>query len=125
VKRLIIALAAALMVSPALAEAPPPDAVPRQVSMRIICLPTPSRMIEVLGEKFGEAVIASGELAPDTGFIVFSNRDRTSSSIVISKRDGTCLVWSGRSPEGLSFILAAEPIDYPEPIPPMPEGTET
>ena len=120
-----LALALALIAAPVMAEAPPPDAVPRQVSMRIICLPTPSRMIEVLGEKFGEAVIASGELAPDTGFIVFSNRDRTSSSIVISKRDGTCLVWSGRSPEGLSFILAVEPINYPEMSPPMPSGTET
>ena len=124
-KALILALA--LVMSPVMAQSPTPplDAVPRQVTMGIICLPTPSRMIEVLGERFGEAVVASGELSPDTGFIVFSNRDRTSSSIVISKRDGTCLVWSGRSAEGMAFILAVEPIEYPEPLPPMPDGTET
>ncbi len=120
-----LALALALIAAPVMAEAPPPDAVPCQVSMRIICLPTPSRMIEVLGEKFGEAVIASGELAPDTGFIIFANRDRTSSSVVISKPNGTCLLWSGRSEPGLSFILAVEPINYPEMSPPMPSGTET
>jgi len=25
----------------------------------------------------------------------------------------------------MAFILAVEPIDYPEPLPPMPDGTET
>ena len=127
VKRLIIALATALIASPVMAQSPipPPDAVSRQVTIGIICLPTPSRMIDVLGERFGEAVVASGVLSPDSGFIVFSNKDRTSSSIVISKPGGTCLVWSGRSAEGMAFILAVEPIEYPEPLPPMPDGTET
>ncbi len=121
-----LALILALMVSPVMAQTPdrPPDAIPRQITMGIICLPSVMRMVEVLGERWGEAIVASGDLG-GSNFYVFANEKKTSSSIVISKPGGTCLVWSGRSAEGLSFILAAEPIDYPEPLPPMPSGTET
>jgi len=122
----VLALALALIAAPALAQTPdrPPDAIPRQITIGIICLPSVMRMVEVLGERWGEAIVASGDLG-GSNFYVFANERKTSSSIVISKPSSTCLVWSGRSPEGLSFILAAEPIDYPEPLPPMPSGTET
>ena len=121
-----LALILALMVSPVMAQTPdrPPDAIPRQITMGIICLPSVMRMVEVLGERWGEAIVASGDLG-GSNFYVFANERKTSSSIVISKPSSTCLVWSGRSPEGLSFILAAEPIDYPEMVPPAPSGTET
>ena len=123
-KRLVLALA--LFAAPVMAQTPdrPPDAIPRQITMGIICLPSVMRMVEVLGERWGEAIVASGDLG-GSNFYVFANEKKTSSSIVISKPGGTCLVWSGRSAEGMAFILAAEPIDYPEPLPPMPDGTET
>jgi len=126
VTRLVLALALALIAAPVMAQTPdrPPDAIPRQITMGIICLPSVMRMVEVLGERWGEAIVASGDLG-GSNFYVFANERKTSSSIVISKPSSTCLVWSGRSPEGLSFILAAEPIDYPEMVPPAPSGTET
>ena len=122
----VLALALALIAAPALAQTPdrPPDAIPRQITIGIICLPSVMRMVEVLGERWGEAIVASGDLG-GSNFYVFANERKTSSSIVISKPGGTCLVWSGRSAEGMAFILAAEPIDYPEPLLPMPDGTET
>ncbi len=121
-----LALALALIAAPALAQTPdrPPDAIPRQITMGIICLPTVMRMVEVLGERWGEAIVASGDLG-GSNFYVFANEKKTSSSIVISKPGGTCLVWSGRSAEGMAFILAVEPIEYPEPLLLMPDGTET
>ena len=124
-KALILALA--LMVSPVMAQSPipPPDAIRRQVTIGIICLPTVMRIVEVLGERFGEAIVASGELGGGSNFYIFANAKKSSSSIVISKPNSACLVWSGRSPEGMAFMLAVEPIKYPEPLPPMPEGTET
>ena len=125
-KLFLTGLMAGFFLAPALAQTPdrPPDAIPRQITMGIICLPSVMRMVEVLGERWGEAIVASGDLG-GSNFYIFANERKTSSSIVISKPGGTCLVWSGRSAEGLSFILAAEPIDYPEPLPPMPSGTET
>jgi hypothetical protein len=104
---------------------PPPDAIRRQVTIGIICLPTVMRIVEVLGERFGEAIVASGELGGGSSFYIFANAKKSSSSIVISKPDSACLVWSGRSAEGMAFMLAAEPIDYPEMVPPAPSGTET
>ena len=122
----VLALILALFAAPVMAEAPdrPPDAIPRQITIGIICLPSVMRMVEVLGERWGEAIVASGDLG-GSNFYVFANEKKTSSSIVISKPGGTCLVWGGRSAEGMAFILAVEPIDYPEPLPPMPDGTET
>ena len=122
----VLALALALIAAPALAQTPdrPPDAIPRQITIGIICLPSVMRMVEVLGERWGEAIVASGDLG-GSNFYVFANEKKTSSSIVISKPGGTCLVWSGRSAEGMAFILAVEPIEYPEPLLPMPDGTET
>ena len=125
-KLFLTGLMAGFFLAPALAQTPdrPPDAIPRQITMGIICLPSVMRMVEVLGERWGEAIVASGDLG-GANFYVFANEGKTSSSIVISKPSSTCLVWSGRSAEGMAFILAAEPIEYPEPLPPMPDGTET
>jgi hypothetical protein len=122
-----LALALALIAAPVMAQSPipPPDAIRRQVTIGIICLPTVMRIVEVLGERFGEAIVASGELGGGSSFYIFANAKKSSSSIVISKPDSACLVWSGRSAEGMAFMLAAEPIDFPEMVPPAPSGTET
>ena len=126
-KLFLTGLMAGFFLAPALAQTPdrPPDAIPRQITMGIICLPTVMRMVEVLGERFGEAIVASGELGGGSNYYIFANAKKSSSSIVISKPNSACLVWSGRSAEGMAFILAVEPIEYPEPLPPMPDGTET
>jgi hypothetical protein len=118
-----LALATGLMAGffmPAYAEdrSPPDDVTARLVRMQIFCVGSMVRMATLLGDKFGEAPVAMGQLTDTDSFLIFVNKERSSSTIVIAKQRKeeveVCMVWSGRTEPGLTFALNPSP-QFPEP----------
>jgi len=106
----------------ALAEdrTPPDDVTMHSVQIQIYCVPTMQRMMGLLLEKFSEVPVAMGMLNQNDSWLITTNRDATTSSILIAKRNkeetSVCLVWSGDSQgvPGLTFSLNPSP-QFPEP----------
>jgi len=117
-KKLLLLLA--LVVSPAVAENPPKGIKPTQVMMQLFCADSFGYLTEVLANEFRQVPVMMGYLKEgvdaDT-FVYFVNKDKTTSSIVITKRRGnkeeSCVVWSGRSPSGMSLSMNPNP-QFPE-----------
>jgi len=111
-KKLILTLA--FIVSPALAQTPPkpPDMYDLKVPFLLHCVKSFERMIEILHDDFGEAPIAMSHMSPTSTMVIFTNKDRTQSTIVITKKTATeeeaCMAWSGTS-DGMSFSLNPNP----------------
>ena len=118
-------LALALIVTPVMAIEPPDDVQPRAVQIQLYCVPTMSRMAEIISDTWGESGVAVMEMSATTTITIFANEDHTSTSVVVSRtgKDETehCLAWSGTSPDGFGFVVNPEPI-FPEK---KPDGTET
>ena len=104
---------------------PPDDVQPRVVQIKLYCVPTMSRMAEIISDTWGESGVAVMEMSATTTITIFSNEDHTSTSVVVSRteKDETehCLAWSGVSPDGFGFVVNPAPI-FPEK---KPDGTET
>jgi len=115
----------ALIVTPVMAIEPPDDVQPRVVQIKLYCVPTMSRMAEIISDTWGESGVAVMEMSATTTITIFSNEDHTSTSVVVSRTGKNetehCLAWSGTSPDGFGFVVNPEPI-FPEK---KPDGTET
>ena len=113
-KNLLLALL--LLVSPAMAQSPPEGIRPVTVQMQLFCTDSFEFLMDMLAIEFQEAPVMMGYLKegdePNT-LVYFVNKDRTQSTIVITKknkvREEACIIWSGRSPSGMSFSLNPEP----------------
>jgi hypothetical protein len=118
VKKLLLALS--LLVSPAMAQSPPEGIRPVMVKMQLFCADSFDFLMNVLAIDFQEAPIMMGYLKegddPNT-LVYFVNKDKTQSTLVITKknkvREEACIIWSGKSPSGMSFSVNPEPY-YPE-----------
>jgi len=123
VKKLLLALM--LLVSPVMAIEPPDDVQPQVVQIKLYCVPTMSRMAEIISDTWGESGVAVMEMSATTTITIFANEDHTSTSVVVSRTGKNetehCLAWSGTSPDGFGFVVNPEPI-FPEK---KPDGTET
>jgi len=114
-----LALALALIAAPVAAEESdvPRDVVSRTVRMQIFCVGSMVRMATLLGDKFGEAPVAMGRLNDTDSFLIFVDKYRSTSTIVIAKQRKetveVCMVWSGRTEPGLTFALNPSP-QFPE-----------
>ena len=122
-KNLLIALA--LFVSPAMAQeapspTPPAGIKPIQVRMQLFCADSFEFLMDMLAIEFQEAPVMMGYLKegdePHT-LVYFVNKDRTQSTIVITKknkvREEACIIWSGRSPSGMAISINPAP-EFPE-----------
>jgi hypothetical protein len=117
-KKLLLALS--LLVSPAMAQSPPEGIRPVMVKMQLFCADSFDFLMNVLAIDFQEAPIMMGYLKegddPNT-LVYFVNKDKTQSTLVITKknkvREEACIIWSGKSPSGMSFSINPEPY-YPE-----------
>jgi len=122
-KKLLLSLA--LIVTPVMAIEPPDDVQPQVVQIKLYCVPTMSRMAEIISDTWGESGVAVMEMSATTTITIFANEDHTSTSIVVSRTGKNetehCLAWSGTSPDGFGFVVNPEPI-FPEK---KPDGTET
>ena len=122
-KSLLLSLA--LIATPVMAIEPPDDVQPQVVQIKLYCVPTMSRMAEIISDTWGESGVAVMEMSATTTITIFANEDHTSTSVVVSRtgKDETehCLAWSGTSPDGFGFVVNPAPI-FPEK---KPDGTET
>lgn len=117
-KKLLLALS--LLVSPVMAQSPPEGIRPVMVKMQLFCADSFDFLMNVLAIDFQEAPIMMGYLKegddPNT-LVYFVNKDKTQSTLVITKknkvREEACIIWSGKSPSGMSFSINPEPY-YPE-----------
>ena len=117
-KKLLLALS--LLVSPAMAQSPPEGIRPVMVKMQLFCADSFDFLMNVLAIDFQEAPIMMGYLKegdePNT-LVYFVNKDKTQSTLVVTKknkvREEACIIWSGKSPSGMSFSVNPEPY-YPE-----------
>lgn len=117
-KKLLLALS--LLVSPVMAQSPPEGIRPVMVKMQLFCADSFDFLMNVLAIDFQEAPIMMGYLKegddPNT-LVYFVNKDKTQSTLVITKknkvREEACIIWSGKSPSGMSFSVNPEPY-YPE-----------
>ena len=118
-------LSLALIATPVMAIEPPDDVQPQVVQIKLYCVPTMSRMAEIISDTWGESGVAVMEMSATTTITIFANEDHTSTSVVVSRtgKDETehCLAWSGTSPDGFGFVVNPAPI-FPEK---KPDGTET
>jgi hypothetical protein len=126
-KALILALA--LIVSPVMAQPPQPpaDIESSPVQIMVHCVGSLTRMAEILASGWAEVPVVMSELKPDVNFILFSNHNFSTSTLVIHRAskesDSACIIWTGVAANpGGSFVVNANPV-FPEP-PPAPEGTE-
>ena len=117
-KNLLLALS--LLVSPAMAQEPPTGIKPIQVRMQLFCADSFEFLMDMLAIEFQETPVMMGYLKegdePNT-LVYFVNKDRTQSTIVITKknkvREEACIIWSGKSPSGMAISVNPNPI-FPE-----------
>ena len=117
-KKLLIALA--MLVSPAMAQSPPEGIRPVMVKMQLFCADSFDFIVDLLSIEFQETPVMMGYLKegdePNT-LVYFVNKDRTQSTIVITKknkvREEACIIWSGRSPSGMAISINPSP-NFPE-----------
>ncbi len=92
---------------------PPPDMYHEQVPIGIQCVDSLQRMTEILLEHHGEFPIIMSEMSETTTIILFVNAEHTTSSFVVNKNykdtDTTCIIWGGKSPDGMSLIVNPNP----------------
>ena len=117
-KKLLLALA--FVVSPAMAQTPPSDIESSPVQIMVHCVGSLTRMAEILADGWAEVPVVMSELKPDVNFILFSNRDSSTSTLVIHRAskesDSACIIWTGVAANpGGSFVINANPV-FPEPI---------
>ena len=117
-KTLLLALS--LLVSPAMAQSPPEGIRPVTVQMQLFCTDSFEFLMDLLAMEFQESPVMMGYLKegdePNT-LVYFVNKDRTQSTIVITKknkvREESCIIWSGKSPSGMAISINPAP-EFPE-----------
>lgn len=106
-----LALALALIASPALAQTPPIGIKPVTVKMQLFCAESFEFLMNVLAADFDEHPVMMGYLkeGPESAhtLVYFVNKENTNSTLVISKaskdREQACIIWSGESPSGMAY----------------------
>ena len=109
-----------MLVSPVMAQSPPGGIRPVMVKMQLFCADSFDFLVNMLAMEFQESPVMMGYLKegdePNT-LVYFVNKDRTQSTIVITKknkvREEACIIWSGRSPSGMSISINPSP-NFPE-----------
>ena len=100
----------------------PEDMVDQQVPILLHCFPTFARVVELLGRDYQEAPVMMSYMSPATTMVWFTNKDRSSSTLVVTKSskdaEESCIMWNGSSEPGMSFSVNPEP-NFPE------KGTST
>ena len=122
-KKLLLALS--LLVTPVMAQEtpsplPPAGIKPIQVRMQLYCADSFEYIMDMIAIEFQEIPVMMGYLKegdePNT-LVYFVNKDRTQSTIVITKknkvREESCIIWSGRSPSGMAISINPAP-EFPE-----------
>ena len=118
-----ILLALSLVSTPLLAQ----ESIPRpegmydlQVPIQLNCMDNIADIVDSLAKDFGEAPVMMAHMSPTTTMIWFTNKDHTSTTLVVTKKKGdgeeACIMWNGSSPEGMGFSLNPEP-NFPKPPP--------
>lgn len=116
-----ILLALALIAVPVEERIPQPEGMySLQVPIQLNCMNDIASLIESLAKDFSEAPVMMAHMSPTTTMIWFTNKDHTSSTLVVTKKKGdaeeACIMWNGSSPEGMGFSLNPEP-NFPKPQP--------
>ena len=109
-----------MLVSPVMAQSPPEGIRPIMVKMQLFCADSFDFLVNMLAMEFQESPVMMGYLKegdePNT-LVYFVNKDRTQSTIVITKknkvREEACIIWSGRSPSGMAISINPSP-NFPE-----------
>lgn len=122
-KKLLLVLS--LLMSPVMAQEtpsplPPAGIKPIQVRMQLYCADSFEYIMDMIAIEFQEIPVMMGYLKegdePNT-LVYFVNKDRTQSTIVITKknkvREESCIIWSGRSPSGMAISINPAP-EFPE-----------
>jgi len=104
----------ALISTPLLAQVErPEDMVDKPVKVMLHCFPTMERVVELLAKDYQEAPIMMAHMSPTTTMIWFVNRDKSTSTLVVTKahkdKQESCIMWNGFSEPGMSFSINPEP----------------
>jgi hypothetical protein len=119
-KKLLLALA--FVISPVMAQEQPPIGIkPVMVQMQLFCADSFDFLMNVMAADFKEVPVMMGYLKEEPNnahtLVYFVNKERTTSTIVITKkskdREQACIIWSGKSPSGMAISLNPEP-NFPE-----------
>jgi hypothetical protein len=114
-----LALALALIAAPVMAADPaePPEGMYQQpVRLLLNCFDSFAKVVEVLAEHWQEVPVMMSHMSKTSTIILFTNRERTTSTLVVSKAykdtEESCILWSGESRDspGMSFSLNPNPI---------------
>ena len=110
-----ILLSLCFFISPVLAgkHDRPEGMYSQTVPILLNCFDSFVRMVEVLGDQWGEAPVLMSQMNGKTTIVLFVNEDKTTSTLVIMRisksSEETCILWSGSS-DGMSFSLNPKPV---------------
>ena len=110
-----------MLASPVVAQNPPVGIKPVMVNMQLFCADSFEFLANVLVVEFQEIPVMMGYLKEEPNnahtLVYFVNKEKTTSTLVITKkskdREQACIIWSGKSPSGMSISLNPEP-NFPE-----------
>ena len=110
-----------MLASPVVAQNPPVGIKPVMVNMQLFCADSFEFLANVLVVEFQEIPVMMGYLKEEPTnahtLVYFVNKEKTTSTLVITKkskdREQACIIWSGKSPSGMSISLNPEP-NFPE-----------
>ena len=110
-----------MLASPVVAQNPPVGIKPVMVNMQLFCADSFEFLANVLVVEFQEIPVMMGYLQEEPNnahtLVYFVNKEKTTSTLVITKkskdREQACIIWSGKSPSGMSISLNPEP-NFPE-----------
>jgi hypothetical protein len=114
-----LALTLALIAAPVFAADPsePPEGMYQQpVRLLLNCFDSFAKVVEVLAEHWQEVPVLMSHMSKTSTIILFTNRERTTSTVVVSKAykdtEEACILWSGESHDnpGMSFSLNPNPV---------------
>lgn len=83
---------------------------PKQVRIQLYCTKSFKFMFEYLKKEYQEEPRLLTHLSPTSSFVLFTNKDESTSTLVISKKhsgqeEEACILWTGKSEAGMSFSL--------------------
>ncbi len=111
-----------MLSSPAIAQKDPPAGIrPVIVNMQLFCADSFEFLVNILAADFKEIPVMMGYLKEDPNnahtLVYFTNKQKTASTLVITKKtknkEEACIIWSGKSPSGMSISINPEP-NFPE-----------
>ena len=110
----------AILMMPVLVKAQdqmPEGLYDKQVQFNLGCTKGFFAMVDYLSENYKEEPIVMSHLDQDTTFVLFVNENKTTSTLVITKKlkyeEESCIIWAGQS-NGTSLSINPNPIYKPE-----------